>query len=256
MKILITNDDGVNAPGIKVLTDIAMTIADEVTVVAPNECYSGMSHAITMQRPLFVEKIHQDGGLTIYSCTGSPVDCIKVALDELLKDNEPDMILSGINHGSNSNISVIYSGTMGAATEGAFYGIPSVGLSYTDHDLGADLTAAKFYAEKAIRMAIEQPSQTPTLCWNVNIPNIAFKNIQGIRFARQTRGVWREDFEKRQDPRGRDYYWMSGKFYNAEPEATDTDEWALANGYVAIVPVQMDLTNYTFKPAVAGSVIE
>lgn len=245
MRILITNDDGVNAPGIKTLTDIALSFANEVIVVAPNECYSGMSHSITMQRPLFVSKVHSDEKLAVYSCTGSPVDCVKVALDELLKDTPPDLILSGINHGSNSNISVIYSGTMGAATEGVFYGIPSVGLSYTDHDLTADLTAAKLYAQKAIEMALATPpDMLSTLCWNVNIPNIALDDIRGIKFVRQTRGVWREDFVKRSDPRGREYYWMSGRFYNDEPDATDTDEWALANHYVAIVPVQMDLTDY------------
>lgn len=247
MKILITNDDGVDAPGIKALTDIALSMADAVVVVAPDACYSGMSHAITMQRPLFLEQLHHDPQLTIYSCTGSPVDCIKIAMDELLKDCPPDLILSGINHGSNSNISVVYSGTMGAATEGAFYGIPSVGISYTDHDLTANLTAARFYAQKAIEMAMNEPADIyPTLCWNVNIPNIPFEQIKGIKFARQTRGVWREDFVKRLDPRKREYYWMSGKFYNAEPDATHSDEYVLKEHYVAIVPVQMDLTNYSF----------
>lgn len=241
MKILITNDDGFQAPGIKMLTEVALKFADMVVVVAPTKSYSGMSHSITMQSPLFVTTEYQDERLLIYSCTGSPVDCIKIALDELIKHDMPDLILSGVNHGSNANISIIYSGTMGAATEGAFYGIPSIGLSYTDHDEAADLTTARHWAEKAIALYLENPRG---VCWNVNIPNIPLEQVKGCRFCRQTRGVWREDFVKREDPRGRSYYWMSGRFYNAEPEATDSDEWGLANGYVTIVPVKMDLTDY------------
>lgn len=241
MKILITNDDGYQAPGIKILTEVARKFSNDIVVVAPTHSYSGMSHSITMGAPLFVQQIQQSEGVVIYSCTGSPVDCIKIALDELLKDEMPDMILSGINHGSNANISVIYSGTMGAATEGAFYGIPSLGLSYTDHNEQADMSVAALWAERVIEMYLANPGG---LCWNVNIPNITMDEVKGCKFCRQTRGVWREDFVKRTDPRGRAYYWMSGRFYNSEPEAEDTDEWALANGYVSIVPVKMDFTDY------------
>lgn len=250
MKILITNDDGVQAPGIKALTDLALEFGDEVVVVAPDRCFSGMSHSITMHSPLFVETLLDEPQLKIYATNGSPVDCVKISLDELLRHSLPDLILSGINHGSNSNISVIYSGTMGAATEGAFYGIPSIGFSLTSHDQSADLAPTIHYARQVIKQALTYPSLTPTLCWNVNVPNIPLDKIKGIKFARQTRGVWREDFVKRADPRGRDYYWMSGRFYNAEPHATDTDEYALADGYVAIVPVQMDMTNYAFLDSV------
>lgn len=241
MKILITNDDGFRAPGIEALTKVAQKFSNNVVVVAPTHSYSGMSHSITMHSPLFVEQVSSEPGLTIYSCTGSPVDCIKIALDQLIKDELPDLILSGINHGSNSNISVIYSGTMGAATEGAFYNIPSLGLSYTDHDEAADISVAAHWAERVIAMYL---ANAQGVCWNVNIPNVALSEILGVRFCRQTRGVWREEFVERTDPRGRTYYWMSGKFYNAEPQAKDTDEWGLANGYVTIVPVQMDLTDY------------
>lgn len=241
MKILITNDDGFRAPGIKTLTEVARKFSDDIVVVAPTHSYSGMSHSITMHAPLFVEPISNQDGVRIISCSGSPVDCVKVALDQLLKDELPDLILSGINHGSNANISVIYSGTMGAATEGAFYGIPSIGISYTDHDESADMSAAAYWAEQAIDEYLRNPRG---LCWNVNIPNIAMDKIRGLRFSRQTSGVWREDFVQRTDPRGREYFWMSGRFYNAEPDATDTDEWGLANGYVTIVPVRMDLTDY------------
>ncbi len=254
MKILISNDDGIDAPGIRALTDLALEFADEVVVVAPNKCFSGMSHSITMHSPLFVDKVcdqkFDDGKqLTMYATNGSPVDCIKIALDELIKHSLPDLILSGVNHGSNSNISVIYSGTMGAATEGAFYGIPSIGFSLTTHDQSADLAPTIHFARQIIAKAISLPSLTPTLCWNVNVPHLPLEKIEGIKFARQTVGVWREDFMKNSNPRGQEYYWMSGRFYNAEPEAHQSDEHCLKNGYVTIVPVQLDMTDYKFLEA-------
>ncbi len=251
-RILVSNDDGVDAPGIKALWELALEFADEVIVVAPQRCYSGMSHSITMHSPLFLEsvideEVRPDGKkLSVWACSGSPVDCIKLALDEIIKHSLPDMILSGVNHGSNSNISVIYSGTMGAATEGAFYGIPSIGFSLCSHDYNSSLEAAIHYGRKIIERAISLPQLNPTLCWNVNVPDVAIDQIKGIKFARQTRGVWREDFLHNVDPRGRNYYWMSGGFYNGEPEAVDSDEAYLAQNYVTIVPVQMDLTNYEF----------
>lgn len=241
MRILITNDDGVWAAGIRHLVEVAAKFSNDIIVVAPTHSYSGMSHSITMSAPLFVDKLEEKPGLTIYSCTGSPVDCIKIAMDELLVDTPPDLILSGINHGSNANISIIYSGTMGAATEGAFYGIPSIGLSYVDHDEMANMDTAVEWAERAIALYLAEPRG---VCWNVNIPVVPSGQVKGIRFCRQTRGVWREEFVKRTDPRGREYYWMSGRFYNAEPEAKDTDEWCLKEGYVTVVPVQTDLTDY------------
>lgn len=247
MHILITNDDGVNAKGINELMAVA-THYGRVTVVAPNECYSGMSHSITMHRPLFVDKIREEPNLTVYSCTGSPVDCIKVALDEILKHDPVDLILSGINHGSNANISVIYSGTMGAATEGSLYGIPAVGLSLTDHDLNADFSQAMIYVRQIIEMVISMPQQMlKGLCLNVNFPNIA--QIKGIKLCRQTQGNWREEFVAHKDPRNRQYYWMSGAFCNNEPQAEDSDEWVLSQGYVAVVPVKTDFTDYERIPA-------
>lgn len=252
MTILITNDDGINAPGIKAITELALEFADNVIVVAPDKCYSGMSHSITMHSPLFLECL-QDETLSDnkrirrYSITGAPVDCVKFALDEILKqEGLPDMLFSGINHGSNSNISIIYSGTMGAATEGAFYGIPSIGFSLMSHDEGSDLAPTVHFARQIIVKALTYPKLTPTLCWNVNVPHLKQEEIKGIRFARQTRGVWREDFAHNQDPRGKDYYWMRGSFENHEPEEENSDERVLAAGYVAIVPVQMDMTNYSF----------
>lgn len=245
MKILITNDDGFDSKGIEALLDLALEFSSDITLVAPDKTYSGMSHSITMHHPLFVErKKSAPKGVDFYICAGAPVDCVKIALDELM-DTKPDLLLSGINHGSNANISVIYSGTMGAATEGAFYGIPSIGFSLTDHDSDADFDAAVVYIRKIIKMVIDMPKEEKVgLCLNVNVPNIPLEEIKGIKFCRQTKGLWREKFVARQDPHNRDYYWMSGGFINAEPDVVGTDEWALKNGYVAIVPVQMDFTDY------------
>lgn len=243
--IFVTNDDGVQAAGIAALIRLATEFGD-VIAVAPDESYSGMSHAITMHHPLFVSTVTCEPGLEVYSCTGTPVDCVKIGFDEILKERIPDLVLSGINHGSNANISVIYSGTMGAATEAALYGIPSIGFSLTDHSPAADFTASVHYARKIIAQVLAMPTeQLAGLCLNVNIPDIPLADIKGIKVCRQTKGNWREDFVHRTDPHNRDYYWMSGKFYNFEHEAEDSDEWALTHGYVAVVPVKMDLTDYT-----------
>lgn len=242
--IFVTNDDGVQAAGIAVLMRLATEFGDVVTV-APNESYSGMSHSITMQRPLFVSVVSAEPGLEVYSCTGTPVDCVKIGFDEILQDRVPDLVLSGINHGSNANVSVIYSGTMGAATEAALYGVPSIGFSLTDHSPAADFSAAEHYAREIVAQVLNLPEERKTgLCLNVNVPDIPLEEIKGIRVCRQTRGNWREEFVHRTDPQNRDYYWMSGRFYNAEPDAELSDEWALQHGYVAVVPVQMDLTDY------------
>ncbi|MFI3322002.1 MAG: 5'/3'-nucleotidase SurE [Rikenellaceae bacterium] len=250
-RILVTNDDGVDARGIKTLTEVALEFG-EVVVVAPERGMSGMSHSITMSHPLFVRKIEERENLTIYGCDGTPVDCVKVAFDAILKENPPTLVLSGINHGANTNLSVLYSGTMGAAIEGSTYKIPSIGVSQMSHDTSYDLEAAKHYAREIIRMVVENyptqdeiynPQFTP-ICLNVNVPNLPLCEIKGIRFCRQTRGYWKEDFEQLFDPRGREYYWLVGSFINEEYDAEDTDEWAIRNGYVAAVPVQTDLTNY------------
>ncbi|WP_417152717.1 5'/3'-nucleotidase SurE [Rikenella microfusus] len=242
--IFVTNDDGVQAAGIAALIKLAAEFGD-VVAVAPNESYSGMSHSITMHRPLFVSAVSRQPGQEIYSCTGTPVDCVKIGFDEILGSRLPDLVLSGINHGSNANISVIYSGTMGAATEAALYGIPSIGFSLTDHSPTADFTASVHYARRIIAQVLELPAERLAgLCLNVNIPDLPQDEIRGIRICRQTRGNWREDFVHRTDPNNRDYYWMSGRFYNFEHDAEESDEWALRHGYVAVVPVQMDLTDY------------
>lgn len=240
--IFITNDDGVEAKGFRELIDVA-TEFGRVVAIAPEQTQSGMSHAITMFRPLFMRLVDERPDVRVYALSGTPVDCVKMAFDYLLADDHVDLTLSGINHGSNSAINVLYSGTMGAAIEGSFYGAPSVGLSLLDHAQDADFEASKQVARQVIAKMLDN---TPTLpmCLNINIPMGRPEQIRGIRLCRQNRGFWRESFYCRQDPRGKDYFWLTGEFYNEEPESTDTDEWALQNGYVSVVPIQVDLTNY------------
>ena len=240
--ILVTNDDGYNAKGLRAAIEVARPFG-RVIAIAPEVTQSGMSQAITMYKPLFLKKQHEEPGVEIYSFSGTPVDCVKMAFDYLLADRKVDLVLSGINHGSNAAVNVLYSGTMGAAIEGSFYGCPSIGLSLTDHDLDADFEAAVKYCTEVVRGILESEPELP-LCLNVNVPVARPEEIKGIRVCRQTKGYWREEFYKRTDPHGREYFWLTGAFSNAEPNAEETDEWALANGYVAVVPVQVDMTAY------------
>lgn len=241
--IFITNDDGINAKGLKSLIETVRENA-RIIVVAPEEGRSGMSHAITMNNPIYLQKIAEQKDIVIYSCSGTPVDCVKIAFDSLMAEGEqPDLILSGINHGSNSAINVLYSGTMAAAMEASFYGIPSIGLSLLNHAPDADFEATCAYVPLIINQVLEHTPERP-FCINVNIPDLPADKIRGIKACRQNHGYWREEFERRMDPRGRDYFWLTGYFHNLEPEATDTDEWALKNGYISMVPIQVDLTHY------------
>ena len=214
--ILVTNDDGYDSRGIAAAIEVARRFG-RVVVVAPETTQSGMSQAITMNTPLFLRRVRSEEGL--------------------------DLVLSGINHGSNSAVNVLYSGTMGAAIEGSFYGCPAVGLSLTDYSADADFDAAALYGERILRRLLEGGVQPP-LCLNVNVPVGRPEELRGIRLCRQNRGFWREEFYRHEDPRGREYFWLTGDFVNQEPEAEDTDEWALAHGYVSVVPVQTDLTDY------------
>ncbi len=241
--IFITNDDGVNALGLRHLVRVARRFG-RVLVVAPEHHQSGMSHAVTMFTPLFLRKVRDEEDLTVYSCSGTPVDCVKMAFDHLMADERPVLALSGINHGSNAAINVLYSGTMGAAIEASFYGCYSLGISLTDHDPRADFTQAEQIAERVIGQVLSQRPPTP-MCWNVNIPVMPDgEKVRGIRVCRQNNGYWREEFECRKDPHGRDYFWLHGGFFDLEPGATDTDNYALSEGYASVVPIQVDLTDY------------
>jgi 5'-nucleotidase len=239
--ILVTNDDGVEALGLKALIE-TMHHLGNVIVVAPANAQSGMSHAITVNVPLRVTKIRDQKDLTIYKCYGTPVDCVKIALNHLLP-GKPDLLVSGINHGSNSAASLLYSGTMGAALEGCINEITSIGFSLLNPDHDADFTTSQFYADLITRHVLRYGLPN-AVCLNVNIPDIPHQQIAGIKICRQNKGYWREEFDQRTDPAGKHYFWLTGVFHNTEPEATDTDEWALNHNYISVVPLQTDLTSH------------
>jgi 5'-nucleotidase len=236
--ILVTNDDGITAPGLKALAE-AMTKIGEVVVVAPDSPQSGMGHAITLNKPLRLDQVDVFKGIKAWQSSGTPVDCVKLAVNKVLK-RKPDLCVSGINHGSNSSINIIYSGTMSAAMEGAFEGIPSIGFSLSNYSLKADFQASMHFAELIARNILKSGLPEQTLL-NVNIPDLGLKKIKGIRICRQAHAKWDEEFDERTDPNKRKYYWLTGKFQNLD-RSDDTDEWALENGYVSIVPVQFDFT--------------
>lgn len=238
--ILVTNDDGYHAPGIKALTEIAMEFG-EVVKIAPDKPQSGMGHAITINSTLRIEKMPGEVGFVGYQCTGTPVDCVKIALDVAL-DRTPDLILSGVNHGSNASINVIYSGTMSAALEGYIEGVPSIGFSLLDHSVEADFSAAKYYVREIVGMVLSK--EKLNFCLNVNIPRLPQELIKGVKFCRQAHAKWVEEFDQRTDPSGKDYYWLTGHFQRFEEHEEDTDLFALQNGYVSVVPVSYDLTHY------------
>lgn len=237
--ILITNDDGVFAPGIKELTTIARAFGD-VFIVAPDSPQSGMGHAVTLNNPIQINDLSADYEHPVFSCSGTPVDCVKIAVHKLLP-RKPDLIISGINHGSNSSINVIYSGTMSAAVEGAVMGFTSIGFSLCDHSYNANFKHGAPYIAQIIKYALENNLPAHT-CFNVNIPKTA--DIKGIKSCRQAKAHWDEELDERKDPRGGTYFWLTGVF-NVLDEGTDTDEYALKHDYVSLVPVQFDLTSYT-----------
>jgi 5'-nucleotidase len=217
----------------------------DILVVAPDSPQSGMGHAITLNRPLRLDKVDVHGEHDWYQCSGTPVDCVKLAIDKLLHF-KPDLCLSGVNHGSNSSINVIYSGTMSAAMEGAIEGIPSAGFSLLNYSLDADFTAAKAVARKVAQNIIANGLPTGSLL-NVNIPYLPLDGIKGMKICRQAAAKWQEEFDERTDPNRRKYYWLTGKFVNQD-KGEDTDEHALANGYVSIVPVSFDFTAHHAIP--------
>ena len=248
--ILVTNDDGYDSKGLATAVEVARAFG-RVVVVAPETTQSGMSQAITMYNPLYLRCVSRQEGLEVYAFSGTPVDCVKMAFDYLLRDQRVDLVVSGINHGSNSAVNVLYSGTMGAAIEGSFYDCPSDGLSLDDHSEDADFEAAVVYGKRIVRSVLEKKVELP-LCLNANVPVGKPGELHGIRLCRQNRGFWREEFYRHEDPRGRAYFWLTGDFVNGGPGAEDSDEWALAHGYVSVVPVQVDLTDYRQLAALAN----
>ena len=241
--ILITNDDGITAPGIMNLVESVKDLG-KVIVVAPDKPQSGMGHAITIGQPLRLQKVQVFEGIESYSCTGTPVDCVKLAVDKVLH-RKPDLCLSGINHGANHSINVIYSGTMSAAVEAAIESIPSAGFSLLDYNIEADFTGARKYTRLVVEMMLKTKLDKHTIL-NVNIPSMPVELVKGFKICRQAYAKYEEDFIERSDPHGRMYYWLTGEFVNFD-KGKDTDVWALANNYVSVVPVQFDLTNYVLK---------
>ncbi len=243
--ILVTNDDGITAPGITVLIEIMKELGD-VVVVAPDKPQSGMGHAITINSTLRINKSNIHSVKAEYSCSGTPVDCVKIAVNKILH-RKPDLCVSGINHGSNYSINVIYSGTMSAAVEGALESIPSIGFSLCDHALEADFGPSRFYVRQ-IAERILKDGLPEGVCLNVNIPDIPSEEIKGIKVCRQTKANWIEELDERIDPSGKQYFWLTGRFDNFEKGEKGTDVWALDNKYISIVPVQFDLTSYASIP--------
>ncbi len=239
--ILITNDDGVSSRGIQALMT-SLQGEGHIYVVAPDGPRSAQSSALTVNNPIRARKILEEEGLTVFKCSGTPADCVKLALDKLLP-RRPDLVASGINHGPNSSISVLYSGTMGAAFEGCINGIPSIGFSHASLDPRADMTEAMNYATIISRQVLKN-GLPEGICLNVNVPNS--KEIKGVKISKQAKGAWTEEFVKREDPMGRDYYWLTGNFVCPDKEDENTDECSLNNGYVSIVPCVVDLTAYSF----------
>jgi 5'-nucleotidase len=241
--ILVTNDDGITAPGIKNLV-AAVKDLGKIVVVAPDKPQSGMGHAITIGHPLRLHPVHDFEGIEAYQCTGTPVDCVKLAVDKVLH-RKPDLCLSGINHGANHSINVIYSGTMSAAVEAAIESIPSVGFSLLDYSIDADFTGARKYARLIVEEILRSTSDKHMVL-NVNFPAVDVGLIKGVKLCRQAYAKYEEDFIERDDPHGRKYYWLTGDFVNMD-KGKDTDVWALDNNYVSVVPVQFDMTNYVLK---------
>lgn len=242
--ILITNDDGITAPGIRALVD-AVKHLGTVVVVAPDKAQSGMGHAITIGFPLRLTQVKLFGEIEAWQCSGTPADCVKLAVDKILH-RKPDICISGINHGANHSINVIYSGTMSAALEAAIERIPSVGFSLLDYSLEADFSGAQEYATRIVEQILKEKRKEKHLCLNVNVPAVPSKMLKGAKICRQAYAKYEEEFMERDDPHGRKYYWLTGEFVNFD-KGKDSDVWALKNNYVSIVPVQFDLTYYKLK---------
>lgn len=240
--ILVTNDDGITAPGIRNLVDFMNEIG-QVVVVAPNSPQSGKGHAITINSTLTYEEISLPGPQRDFSLSGTPVDCVKFALDKILP-KKPDLVVSGINHGSNSSINVIYSGTMSAAVEAGVEGLQAIGFSLLDFDWNADFSQAKDFVIHIVKKVLENPLPKGVVL-NVNIPKLLKSEIKGIKICKQADAKWEEFFDERTNPHGKKYFWLTGYFNNMD-KTQNADETALSQGYISIVPVKFDLTAYEY----------
>ncbi len=241
--ILVTNDDGITAPGIRTLISVMNEIGD-VVVIAPDSPQSGMGHAITLDSTIYCDAITIDDGEQLeYRCSGTPADCVKMAISEIL-NKKPDLCVSGINHGANSSINVIYSGTMSAAIEAGIEGIPAIGFSLLDYSWKANFEGLKKHIKK-IALEVIKNGLPDGIVLNVNFPKLSSNNFKGIKICRQARANWVEEFDKRTNPQGKEYYWLTGRFVNLD-KGEDNDVWALENDYISVVPVHFDLTAHHF----------
>lgn len=237
--ILVSNDDGIDALGVHVLTDRLVKFGD-VVVVCPDAPRSGQSMALTVNSPLRITRLDDYNGARMYKTNGTPVDCIKLAMHQVL-DRTPDLVVAGINHGSNAAINVVYSGTMGAAFEGCAFGIPSIGFSLTDHSPSADFGPCIPFVDAIVNGVLTNGLPEGT-CLNVNIPDSAIAPTE-MRLTKACKGNWSDEYQEYTDPHGRKFYWLTGKFKNEEPDNPDTDEWCLSHGIVSVVPVMLDRTS-------------
>lgn len=239
--IFVTNDDGISSKGIKSLIDVAIEFGD-VLVIAPDKPQSGMGHAITVNQILRLDKSRLFSNIEAYTCSGTPVDCVKLGIYEVMK-RKPDLILSGINHGENTSTNVLYSGTMSAAVEGAMENIPSIGFSLADYDSNADFSGVQSVARKLIDKAMnhEFPEH---VCLNVNVPKLSVDEIKGIKICRQAHAFWEDRFDKRMDQFGKSYYWLTGEFVHHQSDE-GTDLAAMRMGYASVVPTHFDMTAYS-----------
>ena len=243
--ILITNDDGHTATGLRHLIQLMRPLA-RVVVVSTEQPMSGMGHAITIKTPLRLKNVVKDIDYEEYVCNGTPVDCVKLGEQVVLK-GKPDLLVSGINHGSNASVNIIYSGTMAAVIEGCVDGIPSVGFSLDDYSSLADFSHLNEHVQR-IAAHVLHNGLPSGICLNVNLPKISADPIKGVKICRQAHARWVESFDSRRDPRGAEYHWLMGEFEN-DDKAEDTDVWALENNFVSVVPVQYDLTAYSHMDA-------
>lgn len=251
--ILISNDDGITSKGIRTLVEVMAEIG-EVVVVAPDSPQSGMGHAITIGNTLRLDRSNQfeDLGVEAYQCSGTPADCVKLAKHHVLHDRRPDLVVSGINHGSNTSVSVLYSGTMSAAIEAALEGLPAIGFSLCDYSHDADFSHVRYWVKEITLKALAN-GIPEGITLNVNFPPHKAGEVKGLKVCRQARARWQEEFDQRKDPAGRSYFWLVGSFVNMETgDNSDSDEWAIANGYVSLVPCTFDLTAYKTMQQIQG----
>ncbi len=237
--ILVSNDDGISSRGMRILVELMDDLGD-VIVVAPDSPQSGMGHAITVGNTLRLDKSDIFGNVPAYACSGTPADCVKLAKHHILTEKQPDLVVSGINHGSNTSISVLYSGTMSAAIEGAIEGSPAIGFSLCDYSAEADFSHVGTSVKKIAQEVLDRGLPNG-VALNVNIPRKKEEPLKGIKICRQARAKWQEEFDLRKDPAGRPYFWMAGSFVNFD-KGEDNDEWAIAHNYVSVVPCQYDMT--------------